>query len=139
MHEKKYSYVTSYLHNKYFLQKITAKHYGIHYLVLKKRIQGISVTKFPEIPRKFPEVFDRFRIPTETALIIFDLFSRKYFRIRFRFEQFQPIDSVFENMPGIRKVSVPFSPLPTGLLKTYKSQKKPISFNQCHEKPAKTN
>ena len=125
MHEKKYSYVTSYLHNKYFLKKITAKHYGIHYLVLKKRIQGISVTKFPEIPRKFPESFRP--IPNSDGNCPYHIrfcFRENISEFVSVFEQFQPIDSVFENMPGIRKVSVPFSPLPTGLLKTYKSQKK---------------
>ncbi|MCL0184492.1 hypothetical protein M2T59_30180, partial [Klebsiella pneumoniae] len=54
---KKNSYVILDLHNKYFFKKITAKHHGIHYLVLKKRITGIVVTKFLEIPRNFPESF----------------------------------------------------------------------------------
>jgi hypothetical protein len=36
MQEKKYSYATSDLHNKYFDKKITAKQHGIHCSVLKK-------------------------------------------------------------------------------------------------------
>ena len=83
---------------------------------LKKRIQGISVTKFLEISRKFPEIFQP--IPSS---------DENYpYHFRFRFlenisefvsvfekfrKEFQPIYSVFKNRSGIRKVSVPFSPL----------------------------
>jgi hypothetical protein len=88
--------------------------------VLKKIIQGISVIKFlviprqfPEIPRKFPESFRP--IPSSDGNCAY------HFRFRFRenisefvsvSKKFRPTDSVFENRSGIRKVSVPFSPLP---------------------------
>ena len=68
-----------------------------------------------KIFRKFP-TDSEFRRKLPLSFLI--SFPRKYFRIRIRFrkipKKFWPTDSVFENRSGIRKVSVPFSPLPCG-------------------------
>jgi hypothetical protein len=61
---------------------------------LKKRVQGISVTKFLEIPRNFRKVSDQFRVPTETAIIISDPVSEKIFPISL------PFPNNSENIPS---------------------------------------
>ena len=94
--------------------------------MLKKRTQGISITKFlkipkkiPKIPRKFPESFRPIPSSNESCPYHFRFRFRENIselvsvseKFRIPKKIFGPTDSVFENMFEIRKVSVPFSAL----------------------------